>query len=34
MTKRVKLECIEPLRKKGAPIIIVAAVREAEDSCF
>ena len=30
MTKRVKLECIEPLRKKGAPVIIVAAVREAE----
>ena len=30
MDKRVKLECIEPLKKEGLPIIIVAAVREAE----
>ena len=30
MDKRVKLNCIDPLRKKGPPIIIVAAVREAE----
>ena len=30
MDKRVKLECIEALKKEGPPIIIVAAVREAE----
>jgi organic radical activating enzyme len=30
MDKRVRLECIEALKKEGPPIIIVAAVREAE----
>jgi uncharacterized Fe-S cluster-containing radical SAM superfamily protein len=30
MDKRVKLDCIEPLKKEGPPTIIVAAVREAE----
>ncbi len=30
MEKRVKFKCIEPLKKEGPPIIIVAAVREAE----
>ena len=30
MDKRVRLECIEALKKEGPPIVIVAAVREAE----
>ena len=30
MERLVKYECIQALKKKGAPIIIVAAVREAE----
>ena len=30
MDKQVKRDCIDKLRKPGKPIVIVAAVREAE----